>query len=55
NANPPTDYVDLGLLKATNGMFNYELTNNPDISIYKYALVWCREFKIQFGIAELKK
>jgi len=55
NANPPAEYIDLGLLKATNGSFNYEVTSNPDITTYKYALVWCRQFRIQFGYAELKR
>ncbi|MES2776645.1 MAG: DM13 domain-containing protein [Bacteroidota bacterium] len=55
NAMPATEFIDIGLLKATAGAFNYELTTNPDITNYKYALVWCAQFNIQFGVAELKK
>ncbi len=55
NAVPPTDFINLGLLKATSGAFNYEITTNPDISIYKYVLVWCQQFSIQFGYGELIK
>ncbi len=55
NAVPPTDFINLGLLKATSGTFNYEITTNPDISVYKYVLVWCRQFSIQFGYGELVK
>ncbi len=55
NAKPATEFIDLGLLKATNGTFNYEITTNPDISVYKYVLVWCQQFSIQFGYGELVK
>jgi len=54
NANPPTEYVDLGLLKYTSGTFNYDLQTLPDISVYKYALIWCVRYRIQFGYTELK-
>lgn len=54
NAAPPTEYIDLGLLKYTNGTFNYELQTLPDISTYKYVLVWCVQYRIQFGYTELK-
>ncbi len=55
NAVPPTEFINIGLLKATNGTFNYEITANPDISVYKYVLVWCQQFRIQFGYGELIK
>ncbi len=54
NAMPPVDYIDLGFLKYLNGNFNYELVNNPDIAIYKYVLIWCAQYRIQFGYTELK-
>lgn len=54
NAVPPTDYRDLGLLKYTSGTFNYELLTDPDLSVYKYVLVWCVQYRIQFGYTELK-
>jgi len=54
HANPPTEYVDLGFMKYTSGTFNYELVGEPDIAQYKYVLVWCARFRIQFGYAEMK-
>ena len=54
NAMPPVDYIDLGFLKYLNGNFNYELVNKPDIAIYKYVLIWCAQYRIQFGYTELK-
>ena len=54
HAVPPTEYQDLGFMKFTSGTFNYELAAEPDIVNYKYALVWCAQYRIQFGYAELK-
>ncbi len=54
HASPPTDYKDLGLLKFTSGTFNYELVTDPDVVNYKYVLIWCAQYRIQFGYTELK-
>jgi len=54
HASPPTEYQDLGFLKYTSGIFNYELLTDPDIANYKYVLIWCAQYRIQFGYAELK-
>lgn len=54
HASPPTEYIDLGFMKFTSGTFNYELVSLPDITVYKYVLVWCARFRIQFGYTELK-
>ena len=54
HASPPTEYKDLGFLKYTSGTFNYELLMEPDIANYKYVLIWCARYRIQFGYAELK-
>ncbi|MBL0183949.1 MAG: DM13 domain-containing protein [Chitinophagaceae bacterium] len=54
HASPPTEYKDLGFLKYTSGTFNYELLTDPDISNYKYVLIWCAQYRIQFGYTELK-
>ena len=54
NAIPPVDYKDLGFLKYLNGSFNYELPAAPDIANYKYVLIWCAQYRIQFGYTELK-
>ncbi len=54
HASPPTEYIDLGFMKYTSGTFNYELAAEPDVANYKYVLVWCARFRIQFGYAEIK-
>jgi hypothetical protein len=54
NAMPPIDYKDLGLLKYLNGNFNYELQTEPDVANYKYVIIWCAQYRIQFGYTELK-
>lgn len=51
NAQPPTDYIDLGFLKFTQGNFNYELPASYDVATHPHVLVWCAQFKIQFGYA----
>jgi hypothetical protein len=47
-------YLNLGALKSTTGKQSYDVTGAPDLSEYKYALVWCQEFSVLFGKAELK-
>ena len=54
HALPPTEYKDLGFLKYTSGTFNYELLTDPDIANYKYVLIWCARYRIQFGYTELQ-
>ncbi|MEO6251900.1 MAG: DM13 domain-containing protein [Ferruginibacter sp.] len=54
HASPPTEYTDLGFMKYTSGTFNYELPGEPDIANYKYVLIWCARFRIQFGYTELR-
>ena len=54
NAMPPTEYADLGFLKYRSGTFNYELAKEPDVANYKYVIIWCAQYRIQFGYTELK-
>lgn len=54
NAMPPTDYKDLGFLKYLSGTFNYQLAAEPDVANYKYLIIWCAQYRIQFGYTELK-
>ena len=48
------EYVDLGELKGLEGDFNYEIPDGTDIEKYKYVVVWCIDFSVSFGHAELK-
>jgi len=48
------NFISLGVLKSTSGNQNYNVTGMPDISQYKYALIWCQQFGVLFGSAQLK-
>ena len=45
--------LNLGDLKATDGAFNYEVPAGTDVSQYRYAIVWCRDFAVLFASAPL--
>lgn len=47
-------FMNLGNLKSISGNQNYTLTGMPDIDQYKYVLIWCQQFGVGFGTAELK-
>jgi Electron transfer DM13 len=47
-------FIDLGKLKSTRGNQVYTLTSGPDITQYKYALIFCQQYNVLFGSAELR-
>ena len=47
------DPLELGALKATDGAFNYDVPPGADISRFKGALVWCKQFAVLFATAPL--
>ena len=49
-----SSYISLGKLKSTGGKQSYEVPGNPDVSDYKYIMVWCEQFTVVFGRAELQ-
>jgi len=49
-----TDFVSLGRLKANNGNQNYNIPEGTDLSKYDSVLIWCKQFSVLFGNAELK-
>lgn len=49
-----TQYVNLGALKSTTGKQSYDVTGMPDLDQYKFVLIWCQEFTVLFGKAELQ-
>jgi hypothetical protein len=49
-----SSYISLGKLKSTSGKQSYEIPDNPDVTDYKYVMVWCEQFTVVFGRAELK-
>ena len=45
--------LNLGRLKATDGAFNYEIPAGTDVTQFKSALVWCKQFSVLFASAPL--
>jgi hypothetical protein len=50
-----SDFVNLGRLKANIGNQNYEIPDGTDLSKYDTVLIWCQQFSVLFGSAELVK
>jgi hypothetical protein len=48
-----TDFADLGRLKANNGNQNYNIPIGIIVAKYKYVLIWCKDFSVLFGSAQL--
>jgi hypothetical protein len=46
--------VYLGPLKATNGSFNYAVPTDPNISLHRSVVVWCRQFGVLITWADLR-
>ena len=49
----PGHYNDLGPLKATNGSFNYTVTQDLDLSSVRAVVIWCRAFSVTVTYAPL--
>ena len=46
-------YLDLGGLKGNRGSQNYRIPAGTDVSRFRSAVIWCRRFKVGFGVAAL--
>ena len=53
NSNVTSTYIDLGDIKGLDGTYTYDLPGIADYSVYKYVVVWCVDFDVNFGYAEL--
>jgi hypothetical protein len=49
-----TEFVNLGDLKGISGDFTYNIPANTDLAKYKIVNIWCVDFSVSFGTAELK-
>ena len=47
-------FINLGLLKATTGNQEYSIGGSPDFTKHRYVLIWCQQFGVLFGSAEIK-
>jgi electron transfer DM13 len=43
--------LELGMLKATDGSFSYELPAGTNPSTFASAVIWCKQFSVQFAVA----
>jgi hypothetical protein len=50
-----SNFIDLGKLKANNGNQNYNIPHGTDLAKYNMALIWCKDFSVLFGSAQLKR
>lgn len=48
-----SEFVSLGKLKANIGNQNYDIPAGTDITKYNTVLIWCQQFSVLFGSAEL--
>lgn len=47
------EFVNLGLIKATQGNINYAVPDGIEVHDYRYVLVWCKAFGVLFNHADL--
>jgi len=47
------DYINLGPLKSVTGKQSYRVDGMPDLNQYEHVIIWCQEFSVLFGRAEL--
>ena len=48
------DYISLGDLKGNIGDQNYEINDDIDLDNYNNVLIWCEQFSVLFGNAQLE-
>lgn len=53
--NVTANYIDLGDIQGVNGTYTYNLPGQTDYEVYKYVVVWCVAFNVNFGYATLEK
>jgi len=51
--NVTSNFIDLGIIKGIKGNYTYTVPGGTDYTAYKYVIVWCVDFDVNFGYAEL--
>ena len=46
-------YIELARLKGNIGNQNYHIPDDVNLGEYSYALIWCKQFSVLFGYANL--
>ena len=49
-----SEYINLGDLKGIQGDFTYDIPTNTDLGKFNIVNIWCVDFSVSFGTAELK-
>lgn len=49
-----SEYISLGALKSITGKQTYPIPGTPDLDKYTFVLIWCEQFTVLFGKAEVK-
>jgi hypothetical protein len=49
-----SEYLSLGALKSTNGKQSYDVSGMPNLDQYKFVMIWCQQYSVLFGLAELQ-
>lgn len=44
-------FINISNLRSINGNQNYDISGMPDLTQYKYVLIWCQQFGVLFGSA----
>ncbi len=47
-------FISLGELKSITGKQSYEIEETVVLEDYSYVIIWCQDFSVNFGQAELK-
>ncbi len=47
-------FIELGKLVAVEGSFSYTASANTDFTLYRNIIIWCADFDVLFGFAELQ-
>ena len=53
NQKSNSDFIEAGKLKATKGNFYYIMNSSINTVDYKYVLIWCEDYSVLFGYAQL--
>lgn len=48
-----SSFINLGNLKSISGNQNYAISGMINITEYKYVLIWCQQFGVLFGSAQI--
>lgn len=48
-------HINLGTMPTTEGTFSFTSDTTVNLEVYRYGVIWCKEFSVNFGPAILSK